>query len=71
MSLKSAQSRSKRDDQMNKLIGSLVGAISKMIHELTEDTKNLCDIKSKLTQDHDDQEYFSQLRKSTHTTNSM
>jgi hypothetical protein len=57
---------------MNKLLGSLIGAISKMIHELTEDTRNLCDIKCKLTEEHEENEFhFSQLRKSTQTSRSI
>ena len=56
MSLKQAQGRSKKDEGMNKLLGSLIGAISKMIHELTEDTKNLCDIKGKLTDEYEEEE---------------
>jgi|TARA_B110001450_G_C17392971_1_gene388467 hypothetical protein len=49
MSLKTTHGKQKKDDQVSKLIQSLVGVISKMIHELTEDTRTLGDIKLKLT----------------------
>lgn len=50
MNLKEAQKKVKKDITMNKLIQSLTGAISKMIHELTGDTEALYNIKTKLCQ---------------------
>jgi hypothetical protein len=48
MNLKATQKKVRGDPTMNKLIQSLTGALSKMIHELTGDTEALYNIKTKL-----------------------
>jgi len=48
MNLKATQKKVRHDPTMNKLIQSLTGALSKMIHELTGDTEALYNIKTKL-----------------------
>jgi hypothetical protein len=59
MSLKTTHGKQKKDDQVSKLIQSLVGVISKMIHELTEDTRTLGDIKLKLSQENSEERILS------------
>ena len=48
MSLKSLKKNSRDDNTLQRLVETLVGTISSIVHEMTEDTRSLGEIKLSL-----------------------